>query len=175
MTVYWMYHLNRVMNFLLPDCLLTSMTYCKYIGVGNFIFPNSAFILWMFPWVRERVSLLLPCESLAHGAGSNPIWSRRDMFHCSDTTQTQGLFLLARIQLCLRSVCAVSRWFVYVPSHLLVSPVAECRGLWESEGFLRCLPRGEQRAESQEPAWATYTDLSARGRNHRFSFSLSKL
>lgn len=50
----------------------------------------------------QRVHLPLQYESLAQSAGSNPIWSRREMFHCSDATQTQGLFLLARVHLCLR-------------------------------------------------------------------------
>lgn len=71
---------------------------------------------------------------------------------------------------CFECVCVYvcARVFLYAPFHLQASPIAECRGWWGNEGFLRCLPQGEQRGGSQEPASATYTDLSAQRDNCRF-------
>lgn len=72
-------------------------------------------------------------------------------------------------------MCTATCWTVYVPSHPQASPVAECRAWLESEDFLRCLPQGEQRAGSREPASATYTDSSAKEDDRRFSFSASEV
>lgn len=118
------------------------------------------------------------CESWARSSGSNPIWSCGEMFHCCDTTQTWGLFMLATVQLspavcvCVRTQCYIRCHWTYAPSHLLVSQVVECRVWWASEDFSGCLPQVTQRAGSQEPASATYTDSSVT--RHKYMFSNSK-
>lgn len=105
--LHYTWHLNRAKNFLsaLCACMCKNMTCYKYVSVGTFIHSQPCRLssrgVCFCACPSERTYLL---ESLAHSEGSNPIWSRREMFHCSDTTQTQGLFLLARVQpapLCL--------------------------------------------------------------------------
>lgn len=164
------------------------MTYCKRVCVGILFYffiselNLSSLLLWcvrvcLLKWEKKCVFATSMWVTSPWCRVKSNLVPQRNVplqWHHTETMPLPIGQSPAVPALCLCVCVLLTCWPVYVPSHPLTSPVAECRGWWESEGFLRSLPQGELRAGSREPASATYTDSSARKDDRMFSFSSSK-